>query len=230
MPPALSAAMCIAERLIRPAQELGPRFVNRDGATLVLERLGQRALADLFDWYVDRRGGDRGRYVLRQAPILDGWLAAAQPRIPCDSPGHGFGIGAVSLVAGLAVGSAVVDMLSPEVLFPEPPSFDSALRCLREARLDFELLTSVSPPAACAGVFSVFEGLQQTAPGLSLVLGSAFRLLSHMGEWRARRTQGISGSRYLLSMGLVGAGVRLPELLDGEERVPGHRLPRRQQS
>jgi len=222
--------MCIAERLIRPAETLAPRYINRDGATLVLERLSQRALADLFDWYVDRRGGDRGRYVLRQAPILDGWLAAAQPRIPCDSPGHGFGIGAVNLVAGLAVGSTVVDELSPDVLFPEAPCIDSTLRYVRGAELDSELLTSVSPPAACAGLFSVFEGLQQGAPGLSLVLGSAFRLLSHMGEWRARRTPDISGSRYLFSMGLIGAGVHVPELTDDEESVRSRRLSRRQRS
>jgi len=219
--------MCIADRLIRPSEILAPRYMNCDGATLVLERLGQRTLADLYDWYVDRRGGDRGLDLVRQAPVLDGWLAAAQPNVPCDSPGHGFAIGAFNLAAGLAVGSELIDSLSQDTLFPDSPCIDIAVSCLRESDLSSEMLTTISPPAACAGLFAVFEGIQQNAPGLSLVLGSAIRLLSHTGDWLGKRTKDITGSRYFFLMGLVGAGAQIPRLPDGEGQSLGCRRSRR---
>jgi len=65
--------MTIEERLTRPAEILESRFLNRDGATFLQERFEQTTIVELYEWFVDRRGGDRGRRFLREAPLSPPW-------------------------------------------------------------------------------------------------------------------------------------------------------------
>jgi len=59
--------------VIRPAEILESRFLNRDGATFLQERFEQTTIVELYEWFVDRRGGDRGRRFLREAPLSPPW-------------------------------------------------------------------------------------------------------------------------------------------------------------
>lgn len=215
--------MSIEARLTCPSEMLGPRFLNRDGATFLQERLEQATLAELHEWFLHRRGGDRGRRFLREAPLVDSWLAAIEPPIPMDQPGHGLILGAINFVAGLAVGAGLVKELSAEVLFPESPDLEEAIDALRNARIGADALTASAPPEAAEKLYSVFGVIQQEAPAMHLVMSSAFRIVSETGCWHNPRTRTVTGSRFFFFLGLIGAGLHVPEMRDQDGRFKSPR-------
>lgn len=215
--------MSIEAQLTGPGEILGPRFLNRDGATILQERLQQATLAELHEWYIHRRGGDRGRRLLQKAPLIDSWLAAIEPPIPMGQPGHGYILGAINFVAGLAVGAGLVEELSAEVFFPESPDLEEAVDALRNAKVGADALTASAPQEAAQRLFSVFEIIQQEAPAMHLVMSSAFRVVSETGGWHNPRTKTVTGSRFFFFLGLIGAGLHVPELRSDDDRFKSPR-------
>jgi hypothetical protein len=215
--------MSIEAILTCPLEILEPRYMNRDGAPLLLERLEQAALAELHEWYIHRQGGDRGRRFLQKAPLIDSWLAGIEPPIPMKEPGHGILLGAINFAAGLAVGAGLVDELSADGVSPKSLNLEEAIDALRNASVRAEALTASAPQEAAKNLFSVFEAIQHEAPAIHLVMNSTIRVVSQIGGWRNPRTKIVTGSRLFFFLGLIGAGLHVPELRSEDDRYTSTR-------
>lgn len=61
------------------------RFLNRDGAGVIVERLSQPEMIKLFGWFVDESGCRSGNLFLEYAPLFDTAMEA-QAEIPIPLP------------------------------------------------------------------------------------------------------------------------------------------------
>ncbi len=61
------------------------RFLNKDGAGIVLDRLSQSEIIRLFDWFTDEKGARAGNLFLEYAPLFDTAIEV-QAEIPFPSP------------------------------------------------------------------------------------------------------------------------------------------------
>ncbi len=66
------------------------RFLNPDGAGMILENLTQPQMTDLFDWFIDENGCRAGNNLLEYAPVLDTAIEAQAeiPFFPNGGPGE----------------------------------------------------------------------------------------------------------------------------------------------
>ena len=61
------------------------RFLNKDGAGIVLDRLSQPEIIRLFDWFIDEKGARAGNLFLEYAPLFDTAIEV-QTEIPFPAP------------------------------------------------------------------------------------------------------------------------------------------------
>ena len=61
------------------------RFLNRDGAGVIVERLSQPEMTRLFDWFVHESGCRSGNLFLERAPLFDTALET-QAEAPISPP------------------------------------------------------------------------------------------------------------------------------------------------
>lgn len=61
------------------------RFLNKDGAGVILDRLAQPEMVRLFDWFIDEKGARSGNVLLEHAPLFDTAIEV-QAEIPFPPP------------------------------------------------------------------------------------------------------------------------------------------------
>ena len=199
------------QHLVAPKALLAPRFLNRDGASVLVERLDQSTLVDLHNWYVDRDGGNDGQRLLHAAPFVDMWLAALEPPVLLHEATGPEMAGAVHFIAGLGLGAALVDEASEDPLFPISPDLDDALETLGGAEITAETLTGGSPQSVLAEMRDCHRSILAAAPALHIVICTAYRLV-HEGERMARRRpREFTNSRFFFFLGLIAAGLHVPD-------------------
>lgn len=203
--------MTAIQHLLAPKAILAPRFLNRDGASVLVERLDQSTLVDLHNWYVDRDGGDDGHRLLHAAPFVDMCLAALEPPVLLHEASCSEVEGALHFIAGLGLGAALVDEASEDPLFPVSPDLDDALEALGRAEITAETLTGDAPHSVLAEMRDCHRSIQAAAPALHIVICTAYRLV-HGGERMARRRRReFTNSRFFFFLGLIAAGLHVPD-------------------
>jgi hypothetical protein len=195
-----------------PASLVQSRLLNKDAIGLVFERLDQKALADLGVWYAHRAGGNRGRRLGKELPLLDAWLEFVEPEIPASEPNQGLAQGAVNFAAGLVCGLLAIDEVSVEPLFPAELDLDEALVVLGSSLPGAGALYSRPPFAIGLELMGIFQQVFVFDPSFHLV----HRAIHRQAVLYSARSYG-PGSialwpRLHFFAGLVAAGVGTPSL------------------
>lgn len=185
-------------------------LVNRDSAGLVLERLGPEALDALVAWYVDPRGGDRGRRLLDDAPLLDAWLEGLLPARSLDLPESSGSSGAVAFTCGMAIGVAAREARGGSGIDASDPD-DIQGSIVRVGR-SFLLPERWSPAARRDVLHRLLRIHRDLVRIESSIAGLVFALCA-LGTRHDRRMHSRSGrkgwTRFAFHAGQVAAGVAI---------------------
>lgn len=202
--------------LTSPHQSLRCRIINKDGAGLVRERLGQSALVELHTWFCHDRGGRSGRLLLQRAPVLDTFLARSARFTPEPGPPSPQRLAYAGFGAGLVLGSALIATQGVGSPFPVEFPFREAVDLLAvHPRLD--LLDSEDGSIPLPALIAL--ELVTLDPALDIVVEAC----TNLTRMNTPPNRSSGEHRFLFFIGLVASGISLPEPIPPREPRSGGR-------
>jgi hypothetical protein len=204
--------------MVRPVAEIvESRLLNRDAAGMIVERLDQKRIGELVDWFAAKDGGAEGATIVLRAPLVD-TIIQRNVEIACR-PRPDFRVMAMVLFgSGLGIAAGCLAERESETAFPIDADLHMMLGMLEE----FEFPKPIAPTDdSVAGEFdpvAVTRRLCELDGRIDVLVQAMFRIAMQLHGLAGRRETapaaliGSAWSRLIFVAGMVAAGIAIPAL------------------